>query len=198
MYPAALEELIEELNKLPGIGRRTAEKFAFHFLHQPLAENQKLGQAISQLKEKIKICPYCFNFAEGKICPICADPQRERSLLCLVAYPQDIAAIESTKKYSGLYFVLGGLLDNLKGITPEKLNIAPLRQRLEKGVVKEIIFAFNPDIPGEQTIMHLKKIIQNYPQIKTTRLACGLPMGASLEYADQLTLTHALQRREPV
>lgn len=196
-YPNIIQKLIEYFSALPGIGPKTAEKFVFYLLKQPREELQNFSKAISELKDKISICPICYNYSETQPCQICQNQKRNRSVICVVARPQDIAAIEKTKEYLGVYHLLEGVLNPLEGITPDKLKIKELIDRIKKDNVKEIILALNPDIEGETTILYLKKILKPY-RIKMTRLARGLPIGSDLEYADEVTLSNALKGRKAV
>jgi recombination protein RecR len=194
MLPNPIKNLIFYFNKLPGIGTKTSEKFVFHLLKLSPQEIQGFAQSILDLKTKIKTCNICYNFSEISPCSICSDQKRNKKLICIVGKPQDIYPIESTNKFNGAYHVLGGLIDNLAGITPDRLNIRELEERLKTGQVEELILAFNPDIQGESTTMYLQKILKPL-NIKITRLGRGLPMGADLEYADEVTLSNALEYR---
>lgn len=192
--PRPIKNLIFYFNKLPGIGTKTSEKFVFYLLKSSPREIEEFAKAILDLKSKIKICGECYNFSEESPCEICSDPKRDKKTICVVARPQDIHPIESTHKFSGVYHVLGGSIDNLAGITPDKLNIKELEGRLKTNKADELILAFNPDIQGETTTMYLQKLLQPL-NIKITRLGRGLPMGADLEYADEVTLSNALEYR---
>lgn len=193
-YPEPLTKLITELKKLPGIGQRTAERLAFHLLNQPEEEVRSLSEALSALKAKIRLCRECFNFAEGELCPICLDPKRDRSLICVVSHPQELWKIERTNGYHGLYHVLGGLISPVSDVHPEDLHIEELMRRLERGGVKEVILALDPIVEGEATAMYLARKIKPYG-IATTRIAQGVPIGRDLEFADELTLSRAIQGR---
>ncbi|MEA2088962.1 MAG: recombination mediator RecR [Patescibacteria group bacterium] len=194
-FPNPIKNLIEYFNLLPGIGTKTSEKFVFHLLKKSPQDLKKFGQAIAELKNKIIVCEECCNFSEKSPCYICTNPNRNKKIICVVAKPQDIYPIETTEKFSGVYHILGGTIDNLNGITPDKLNIKQLITRLKNNKIDEIILAFNPDIQGEETIMYLKTVLKNFKNIKITRLARGLPMGADLEYADEVTISNALKYR---
>ncbi len=194
MLPNPIKNLIFHFNKLPGIGTKTSEKFVFHLLKLSPQEIQEFAQAILDLKTKIKTCNICYNFSEVSPCSICSDQKRDKKVICIVAKPQDIHPIESTHKFNGVYHILGGLIDNLAGVTPDKLNIKQLEERLKANQVEELILAFNPDIQGEATTIYLQKILKPL-NIKITRLGRGLPMGADLEYADEITLSNALEYR---
>jgi len=194
MFPRPIKNLIFYFNKLPGIGTKTSEKFVFYLLKSSPREIEEFANAILDLKSKIRVCGECFNFSENSPCEICGDMRRDRKTICVVAKPQDIHPIESTHKFNGIYYVLGGLIDNLAGITPNKLRIKELEEKLKNSKVDELVLAFNPDIQGESTTMYLQKTLLPL-NIKITRLGRGLPMGADLEYADEVTLSNALEYR---
>lgn len=196
-YSEAIEKLIIEFNKLPGIGGKTSERFVFYLLKQPKQELEKLGLAIEHLKDKIKICQACQNFSENDPCSLCSSKSRDQKTICVVAEPQDVISIEKTGEYNGLYHVLHGLLKPVEGVTPDKLKINPLLERVKKDGIKEIILALNPDIEGESTSLHLKKLLSPF-SLKITKLARGLAMGTELEYADEVTLSSALKERKKV
>lgn len=195
--PKSVQNLIDELSELPGFGPKTAERLAFYLLKVSSEKVQSLAQAISSLKEKITTCQVCYNLAERSPCSICSDEKRDKSQICVVEEPLDVVALEKAHVYSGLYHVLGGAISPTEGIGPENLKIKELISRLEKnkGKLKEIILATNPDLEGEATAMYLAKLAHPY-NIKITRLARGLPTGANLEYADEITLQRALEGRQ--
>lgn len=197
-YPKIIQNLINELAKLPSIGPKTAERLVFHLLKQPEKELHFLGEAIENIKGKIKICRQCFNFSETSPCSICADHRRDPRLVCVVAKPQDIAALEKTHSFSGVYHLLGGNIDPLENIQPTDIKIQELINRIKNNGIQEIILALNPDLPGETTTLYLIKILKQFKNMKITRLARGLPMGADLEYADEVTLTDALKGRKEI
>jgi len=192
MYSPAVERLITELAKLPGIGPRTAQRLAFHMLRLPPEEILPLAAAIADVKEKIGFCSRCFNLAEGDLCTICADTRRDPRLLCVVEQPFDIVTIERTHEYHGLYHVLGGALSPLDGVDPGDLRIAELLARVGDEV-EEVILATNPTMTGEATAMYVADVLPG--RVRATRLASGLPVGGDLEYADELTLGRALSGR---
>lgn len=192
--PKPIKNLIFYFNKLPGIGTKTSEKFVFHLLKYNSKELDDFARAILELKNNIQACNECYNFSEKSPCEICSDNKRDKKIICVVARPQDIHPIESTHKFAGVYYVLGGLIDNLAGITPDKLRVKELEERLKNNRIEEIVLAFNPDIQGESTTMYLQKTLKPLG-IKITRLGRGLPMGADLEYADEVTLSNALEYR---
>lgn len=192
MYSPAVERLIVELAKLPGIGPRTAQRLTFHILRLQPAEILPLAMAIAEVKEKIGFCPRCFNLAEGELCTICADARRDPTLLCVVEQPFDIVTIERTRQYRGLYHVLGGALSPIDGVEPDDLHIAELVERTKDGV-EEVILATNPTMTGEATALYVAEMLPE--RVRVTRLASGLPVGGDLEYADELTLGRALTGR---
>ena len=192
MYSPAVERLITELTKLPGIGPRTAQRLTFHMLRLPPEEILPLAAAIADVKEKIGFCSRCFNLAEGDLCTICADTRRDARLLCVVEQPFDIVTIERTREYRGLYHVLGGALSPLDGVDPGDLRIAELLARVDDEV-EEVILATNPTMTGEATAMYVADLLPG--RVRATRLASGLPVGGDLEYADELTLGRALSGR---
>lgn len=188
-----IARLVEELSRLPGIGPKTASRLTFYLLRAPKEQAKALSQAIGELKEKIVTCEICYNVTEESPCDICRDEERDRSLLCVVEEPLDVIAIERTG-YKGLYHVLGGVISPVEGVGPENLKIAQLLRRLESEPVKEVILATNPSLEGESTAIYIRRLLSSSP-IKVTRIAHGLPVGGDLEYADQVTLTRALEGR---
>jgi recombination protein RecR len=192
LYSPAVERLITELTKLPGIGPRTAQRLTFHMLRLRPEEILPLAAAIVDVKEKIGFCRQCFNLAEGELCTICADTRRDVSVLCVVEQPADIVPIERTREFHGLYHVLGGALSPLDGVEVADLRIAELLQRAGAGVV-EVILATNPTMTGEATAMQIADLLPE--TVRVSRLASGLPVGGDLEYADELTLSRALTGR---
>jgi recombination protein RecR len=188
-----IARLVEELSRLPGIGPKTASRLTFYLLRAPKEQVKALSQAIGELKEKIVTCEICYNVTEESPCDICRDEERDRSLLCVVEEPLDVIAIERTG-YKGLYHVLGGVISPVEGVGPENLKIAQLLRRLESEPVKEVILATNPSLEGESTAIYIRRLLSSSP-IKVTRIAHGLPVGGDLEYADQVTLTRALEGR---
>jgi recombination protein RecR len=192
VYSPAVERLITELAKLPGIGPRTAQRLTFQILKLPPEDILPLAAAITEVKEKIGFCSRCFNLAEGELCTICADDRRDPSVLCVVEQPFDIVTIERTREFRGLYHVLGGALSPLDGVGPDDLHIAELLMRANDDV-EEIILATNPTMTGEATAMYVADMLP--ARVRVTRLASGLPVGGDLEYADELTLGRALAER---
>lgn len=193
-----IARLVVELGKLPGIGEKTAARLAFHILRAPVEDAQALAQAITDLRSKIRLCSSCWDFTEQDPCAICRDERRDGALLCVVAHPQDVIAIERTGGYRGRYHVLHGVLSPLEGIGPEDLRIAELVRRCGGGpapeAVREVIVATNPSVEGETTAIYLAKLIRPLG-LKVSRIATGVPMGGELEYADRLTLARALDGR---
>lgn len=196
-YTPAVEDLIAKLAKLPGIGKKTAARLAFHILQCSLEDAQALARSILQVKERIGLCHICFNIAEGQVCPICRNSQRDRSLLCVVEAPSDLMAIESTGIFKGLYHVLQGAIAPLDGIGPQELKIAELLERLKQGGVREVIIATNPTIEGDATALYLAKVVKPL-RITVTRIAQGIPAGGDIEYVDIKTMSKSLEGRREV
>lgn len=194
MYDGALQDLIDALGRLPGIGPKSAQRIAFYVLSRPKAEAELLAQALIDAKEKIRFCTKCGNIAQEELCSICSNPKRDQSVICVVEEAKDVGAIERTRSYRGLYHVLGGAIDPINGIGPEQLRLRELLSRLSGDTVQEIIIATNPNIEGEATATYLTRTISPLG-LKVTRLASGLPVGGDLEYADEVTLGRALEGR---
>lgn len=190
-----LARLIAELNKLPGIGPKSAQRLAYHLLRSPEEEAKALAEAILAVKERVKLCSVCFNTTDSDLCSICKDSGRDRSKICVVEKPSDVVALERTGKHKGLYHVLHGTINPSRGVGPEQLKIEALVSRLRSGAVGEVIIATNPNVESETTALYLQKIVKPLG-IRVTRLARGLPFGAELEYADDLTLAQALENRQ--
>ena len=189
-----IARLVCELGKLPGVGEKTAARLAFHILRAPEADAAALASAISELRAKIRLCSVCWDFTEQDPCAICRDQRRDSSLLCVVAHPQDVLAIERTGGFRGRYHVLHGVLSPLEGIGPDDLRIAELIQRCGGNDIREVIVATNPSVEGETTAIYLAKLIRPLG-VRTSRIATGVPMGGELEYADRLTLARAIDGR---
>ena len=189
-----IARLVCELAKLPGVGEKTAARLAFHILRAPSEDAAALASAITDLRAKIRLCTECWDFTEENPCEICRDQRRDRALLCAVAHPQDVIAIERTGGYRGRYHVLHGVLSPLDGIGPEDLRIAELIRRCGQGDLSEVIVATNPSVEGETTAIYLAKLIRPLG-VKVSRIATGVPMGGELEYADRLTLARAIDGR---
>lgn len=193
-FPAPIHNAIAALGKLPGVGPKTALRYAFALLRLQRGELELVARSIEGLKH-VTTCERCFTYAEAPICEICRDPKRDQQLLCIVAEARDIATIEATGIYHGVYFVLGGVLNPVDGYTPDRLNVKQLQDRLSTDKdIREVILAFSPDVHGETTILYLSRMLKTLGK-KTTRLARGLPMGADIEYADEVTLASALAGR---
>ena len=195
MLSPAVEDLVVQLAKLPGVGRRTAQRLAFHLLRVPADEALALAHAIEEVKERIGFCVDCFNLAEGERCVICLDARRDRSLICVVEAPADIIPLERTAEYRGLYHVLGGALSPIDGVDPDDLRIAELIARVERSrdELQEVVLATNPTMTGEATAAYIADRLRD--MVRVTRLASGLPVGGDLEYADEVTLGRALSGR---
>ncbi len=193
MLTPSIERLVAELARLPGIGPRSAQRLAFHMMKAPPERARGLAEAIVDMSEKLRPCSVCFSFAEAELCPICADPRRDASLLCVVEEPSAILPIERTNEYRGRYHVLGGALSPIDGVDPEDLRIDELVARIGEDEVEELVIATNPTMSGEATALYLADLLRG--RVRVTRLASGLPVGADLEHADELTLGRALLGR---
>ncbi|GBE57506.1 recombination protein RecR [bacterium BMS3Abin01] len=193
MFPEPVENLITELARLPGIGRRSAQRIAFFLLRRSREDAEALARSIVAVKDEITFCRQCFNFTDEELCIFCRDARRDTSLICVVEEPSDIIPIEKGGEYRGLYHVLGGALSPLDGVDPEHLRIGELVSRVEDGEVTEVIVATNPNTSGESTAMYLADLLRE--KVMITRLASGLPVGADLEYADEATVSRAMQGR---
>jgi recombination protein RecR len=189
----SIERLVAELARLPGIGPRSAQRLAFHMMKAPPERSRSLAEALVDMSEKLRPCSVCFSFAEAELCPICADPRRDPSLLCVVEEPSAILPIERTNEYRGRYHVLGGALSPIDGVDPQDLRIDELVARVDGGEVVELVIATNPTMSGEATALYLADLMRG--RVRVTRLASGLPVGADLEHADELTLGRALLGR---
>jgi recombination protein RecR len=196
LYPGPINRLISELAKLPGVGQRTAQRLAFHVLRAEDADAAALADAIREVKEQVGLCEICFNLAEGSRCAICEDTRRDRSVICVVEQPADVIPIERTHEYRGLYHVLGGALSPIDGIDPDDLRIAELVSRVDDGETREVVLATNPTTTGEATAHHVAELLRD--KVAITRLASGLPVGADLEHADEVTLGRALAGRRTI
>lgn len=198
-FPSSIQNLINEFSKLPGLGPKSAERLVFYLIERPDEELKNFGQCLQQLKQKVTFCSICQNVTETNPCPICKNPKRNQTVICVVAKPQDVIALEKTNVYGGVYQILGGALNPLTGVKLENLKITPLLNRIKNNNIVEVILGLNPDIEGETTALSLVKTIKKInPKIKITRLARGLPMGSDLEYADEVTLSSALRGRREV
>jgi recombination protein RecR len=198
VYEGPVQDLIDELGRLPGIGPKSAQRIAFHLLAADPADIGRLQDALQRVREGVVFCEVCGNVAEQSVCRICADPRRDAKLVCVVEEPKDVLAIERTREYRGRYHVLGGALDPLSGIGPDQLRIRELLARIGVDEVSEIILATDPNTEGEATATYLARLLRDFPGLTVTRLASGLPMGGDLEFADELTLGRALTGRRAV
>lgn len=196
-YPRPLAELLSHLEKLPGIGPKSAQRLAFHLLRAPQKDNAGLAQAIAALHDSIHPCRHCGNFTDTEICSICSDPRRDQTLLCVVAEPRELLAVENSGEFRGLYHVLGGLINPLDGIGPDQLTCAPLLQRVREEGVQEVILALSATVEGETTANYLSRQLQPL-EVQITQLARGLPFGGDLDYADQMTIAGALRGRRAI
>jgi len=205
MYAAAVQDLIDELGRLPGVGPKSAQRIAFHLLKLSSDDALRLARAISVVKERVSWCPRCFNIAEGPAdgeagsvqCDICRDSRRDPSVVCVVEEPRDVVAVEKTREYRGLYHVLQGAISPIDGIGPDRLRVRELLARLGAEGITEVILCTNPNIEGDATALYLASLLKALP-VKVTRIASGLPVGGDLEYADELTLGRALEGRREV
>ncbi len=194
-FPAALERLTEQFARLPGIGSKSAQRLAFHVLALPDEQAEEFAAAIVDAKKTVKTCPVCQNLTDQALCPICADPERDHSLICVVAEPKDVIAMERAREFHGVYHVLHGVISPLNHVGPDDIRIRELLSRVGQGDVQEIIMATNPDTEGEATAMYLSRLLRPVG-VKVTRLAYGIPVGSQLEYADEVTLLRALEGRQ--
>lgn len=194
VFAGPIQELVDELGRLPGVGPRSAQRIAFFLLEADKESALRLARAISEVKERIRVCERCFNVAEAEICAICSDTRRDRSVICVVEDPRDIIAVERTREFHGTYHVLGGALSPIDGVGPEQLRVRPLLTRLGEEPVAEVILCTNPNLEGEATAMYLARLLAPLG-LRVTRIASGLPVGGDLEYADELTLGRALEGR---
>jgi recombination protein RecR len=195
---ALLETLIAELTRLPGLGRKSAQRIAFHMLRVPEAEARRLADAILDLKSKVTDCEICGNVTETQPCALCADTRRDASVLCVVEQPMDVLALERTGEFRGRYHVLKGALSPVDGIGPDQLRLTELLRRVKEGDVREVIVATNPTAQGEATALYIARLLQAAPGVTVTRIARGVPMGSDLEFSDQVTLARALTGRKEI
>ena len=196
-FPAALQELSDQFARLPGIGGKTAQRLAFHVLSLPLEDAQEFAEAIINAKKTVKSCPVCQNLTDRELCPICADEQRDQGVICVVAEPKDVIALERSREFKGTYHVLHGVISPLNHVTQDDIKIRELLRRVASGEVKEVIMATNPDTEGEATAMYISRLLRPM-EVKVTRLAYGVPVGSQLEYADEVTLSRALEGRQEI
>ncbi|WP_152349230.1 recombination mediator RecR [Brevibacterium sp. CFH 10365] len=197
VYEGALQDLVEEFGKLPGIGPKSAQRLAFHILQTDAQDVNALAQALTDVKKRVRFCEICGNVSEEAECTVCQDPRRDRSMICVVEEPKDVVAIERTREYRGLYHVLGGAIDPMAGVGPDNLRIKELMTRLQDGEVKETVIATDPNLEGEATATYLVRLLGSLG-VTVTRLASGLPVGGDLEYADEVTLGRAFSGRREI
>jgi recombination protein RecR len=194
MYEGAVQDLIDELGRLPGIGPKSAQRIAFHLLAADPADVRRLASALVEVKDKVRFCRVCGNVASDELCRICADPRRDEAVICVVEEPKDVVAVERTREFRGRYHVLGGAISPIDGVGPDDLRIRELLHRLADGVVQEVILATDPNLEGEATATYLSRLIAPMG-VRVSRLASGLPVGGDLEYADEVTLGRAFSGR---
>ena len=197
MYQGAVQDLIDELCRLPGIGPKSAQRIAFHIMEADAADMLRLAEAIRTVKDKVRLCTVCFNVSEDEVCRLCRDERRDRTQICVVEESQDVMAMERTRAFSGRYHVLGGSINPIAGIGPEQLHVRELLTRLQDETVQEVILATDPNLEGEATATYLGRLL-GATGIRVTRLASGLPVGGDLEYADEVTLGRAFEGRRPI
>jgi len=196
-FPSALQNLADQFARLPGIGGKTAQRLAFHVLSLPLEAAEDFADAIVQAKKEVHTCPCCQNLTDRELCPICDDDLRDRSVICVVAEPKDVIAMERSREFRGTYHVLHGVISPLNHVTQDDIKIKELLQRVGTGAVREVIMATNPDTEGEATAMYISRLLRPM-EVKVTRLAYGVPVGSQLEYADEVTLSRALEGRQEI
>ena len=196
-FPAALENLIDGFASLPGIGRKSAQRLAFHVLALPEGEAEAFANAVLEAKRSVHTCPVCQNLTDGELCSVCASPARDRSVVCVVSEPRDVLSIERSREYRGLYHVLHGALSPMNHVGPDDLRIRELLERVAQGEIREVIMATNPDTEGDATAMYISRLLRPF-EISVTRLGYGMPVGSNLEYADDATLLRALEGRRPM
>lgn len=196
-FPAALQNLSDQFARLPGIGGKTAQRLAFHVLSLPIEEAEAFSKAIMEAKQTVHTCPMCQNLTDRELCPICDDDTRDRELICVVADPKDVIAMERSREFHGVYHVLHGVISPLNHVTQEDIKIRELLLRVGNTPVREVIMATNPDTEGEATAMYISRLLRPM-EIKVTRLAYGVPVGSQLEYADEVTLSRALEGRQEI
>ena len=194
-FPAALQELADHFARLPGIGGKTAQRLAFHVLSLPVEDAEGFADAIIAAKKQVHTCPVCQNLTDRELCPICDDGGRDTGVICVVAEPRDVIAIERSREYNGVYHVLHGVISPLNHVTQEDIRIKELLYRVGNGQVREVIMATNPDTEGEATAMYISRLLRPM-EVKVTRLAYGVPVGSQLEYADEVTLSRAMEGRQ--
>lgn len=198
MYEGPVQDVIDEFGRLPGIGPKSAQRIAFHLLSVDRDDIDRLRAALLRVAEEVRFCERCGNVSDGDLCRICADARRDTAFICVVEEPKDVAAIERTREFRGVYHVLGGAISPIDGIGPDQLRIAPLLRRIAEPGVREVILATDPNLEGEATATYLIRLLASFPDLVVTRLASGLPVGGDLEYADEVTLGRAFSGRRAV
>ena len=193
-----LQDVVGELSKLPGIGRRTALRLAIHILRMERESVAEMTQSIDRFRNEVKYCTQCNNLSDEDVCPICADDERDHTTICVVEQVADVLSVENTRQYKGLYHVLGGVISPMQGISPSDLKIDLLTERIARGGVKEVILAISTSVEGETTLFYLMNRLRQFPELKVTSIARGIGFGDELEYVDELTITHALLNRREV
>ena len=196
-FPAALQDLADQFARLPGIGGKTAQRLAFYVLSLPMEEAQSFADAIVSAKKEVHTCPVCQNLTDREVCPICDDDMRDKTVICVVAEPKDVIAMERSREFNGVYHVLHGVISPLNHVTQDDIKIRELLHRVARGDVREVIMATNPDTEGEATAMYISRLLRPM-EVKVTRLAYGVPVGSQLEYADEVTLSRALEGRQEI
>lgn len=196
-YTQSIQELIDTFGRLPGVGPKSAQRIAFHLLKSDKVESERLATAIRTASQKVRFCERCFNFSEDSLCAICQNDARDAHVLCVVEEPRDVVAIERTREFKGRYHVLGGAIDHLQGVGPDRLRIKELISRVTSEAITEVIVCTNPNIEGEATALYLTRVL-DVPGLTVSRIASGLPVGGDLEYADELTLGRALEGRRVI
>lgn len=195
IFPAALQNLSDQFARLPGVGSKTAQRLAFHVLSLPIEDAEEFAAAILEAKKQVHTCPCCQNLTDRELCPICDDDSRDKTVICVVADPKDVIAMERSREYQGVYHVLHGVISPLNHVSQDDIRIKELLQRVSSGEVREVIMATNPDTEGEATAMYISRLLRPM-EVKVTRLAYGVPVGSQLEYADEVTLSRALEGRQ--
>ena len=193
-FPASFENLIDSFASLPGIGRKSAQRLAFHILSLPAEEAEDFANAVLDARKNVHTCPVCQNLTDGELCPVCASPNRDRSTICVVSEPRDVLSIERGREYNGTYHVLHGVLSPMNHVGPDDLRIRELLNRVAEGEISEVIMATNPDTEGDATAMYISRLLRPF-EVKVTRLGFGVPVGSNLEYADDATMLKALEGR---
>ncbi|MBO5323134.1 MAG: recombination protein RecR [Oscillospiraceae bacterium] len=196
-FPAALQDLADQFARLPGIGGKTAQRLAFHVLSLPTDEAQSFADAIMEAKRTVHTCPVCQNLTDREVCPICDDDLRDKRVICVVAEPRDVIAMERSREFNGVYHVLHGVISPLNHVTQDDIKIRELLMRVGSGEVREVIMATNPDTEGEATAMYISRLLRPM-EVKVTRLAYGVPVGGQLEYTDEVTISRALEGRQEI